>query len=98
MNKYGIPLHDLPSHCLDAVDAAERSLSRTLIVREGHAVAAVVPMSDLDRIDPPDPASNGSDPLVAICGTCRHDEFVDSLTEDLAHTSMWARGPNAPKI
>ena len=93
MNKYGIPLHDLPSHCLDAVDAAERSLSRTLIVRDGHAVAAVVPMADLDRIDPPDPAAAGTDPLLAICGTCRHDEFVDSLSEDLAHTSMWARTP-----
>ena len=97
MNKYGIPLHDLPSHCLDAVDAAERSLSRTLIVREGHAVAAIVPMVDLDRIDPPDPAGGGADPLLAICGQCRYDEFVDSLSDDLSQTSMWSRTTSRSK-
>jgi hypothetical protein len=79
VNKYGIPVADLPAHCLDAVDAAERSLSRTLIVRDGHAIAAIVPMTDLDRIDPPDPAVNGTDPLVALAGTCQHDDFVSSL-------------------
>lgn len=97
MNKYGIPLSDLPSHCLDAVDAAERSLSRTLIVREGHAVAAIVPMVDLDRIDPPDPAGGGADPLLAICGQCRHDDFVDSLSDDLSQTSMWSRNAQRSK-
>ncbi len=81
MNKYGIPVADLPSHCLDAVDAAERSLSRTLIVRDGHAIAAIVPMSDLDRVDPPDPSVNGADPLVALAGTCQHDDFVAALGE-----------------
>ncbi len=91
LNKYGIPLQDLPSHCLDAVDAAERSLSRTLIVRDGHAVAAIVPMTDLDRIDPPDPAAGGSDPLLALAGTCKHDDFVDSLSDDLGKTSLWHR-------
>lgn len=92
MNKYGIPIADLPVHCLDAVDAAERSLSRTLIVREGHAVAAIVPMADLDRIDPPDPSTAGNDPLVALAGTCQNDEFVDSLGQDLDKTSLWRRG------
>lgn len=98
MNKYGIPLADLPAHCLDAVDAAERSLSRTLIVRDGHSVAAIVPMSDLDRIDPPDPAAAGTDPLLALCGTCRHDEFVDSLSHDLDKTSLWHRLPRSKRM
>ena len=96
MNRYGIPLSDLPTHCLDAVDAAERSLARTLIVREGQAVAAIVSMGDLDRIDPPDPAQAGQDPLLALCGSCRHDAFVDSLTMDLDQTSLWHRSPLAP--
>jgi hypothetical protein len=92
VNKYGIPIADLPTYCLDAVDAAERSLSRTLIVREGHAVAAIVPMADLDRIDPPDPSAGGADPLVALAGTCQHDAFVDSLGNEHDKTSLWRRG------
>jgi hypothetical protein len=82
---------DLPAHCLDAVDAAERARARTLIVRDGHAVAAIVPMADLDRVDPPDPASGGADPLLALCGSCRHDEFVDGLVSDLSKTQLWTR-------
>lgn len=96
MNRYGIPLNDLPAHCLDAVDAAERALARTLIVRDGHALAAIVPMADLDRIDPPDPAASGTDPLIGICGTCRHDAFVDSLAADLDSTSLWHRPRRIP--
>jgi hypothetical protein len=96
MNKYGIPLSDLPTHCLDAVDAAERSLSRTLVVRDGHAVAAIVPMSDLDRVDPPDPSAGGTDPLLALCGTCKHDEFVDALSFDPDKTSLYHRLPHIP--
>jgi hypothetical protein len=88
-NKYGIPLADLPSHCLDAVDAAERNHSRTLVVRGAQAVAAIVPMADLDRIDPPDPGAGGADPLLALCGKCRHDEFVDGLISDLGQTGVW---------
>ncbi len=92
-HKYGIPLADLPSHCLDAVDAAERARARTLVIRGGHAVAAIVPMPDLDRIDPPDPAANGgSDPLLALCGACRHDAFVDSIVADFTRTGLWVRG------
>jgi hypothetical protein len=91
VNKYGIPLADLPAHCLDAVDAAERSLSRTLIVKDGHAVAAIVPMVDLDRIDPPDPAVNGADPLLALASGVGLDEFVDSLGEDLSSTTAYRR-------
>ena len=91
MNKYGIPLLDLPAHCLDAVDAAERSRSRTLITRNGHAVAAIVPVADFDKIDPPDPAGSGGDPLLGLCGACRHDAFVDLITSDFAKTGLWNR-------
>lgn len=91
-HKYGIPLSDLPGHCLDAVDAAERARARTLVVRSGQAIAAIVPMADLDKIDPPDPGAGGADPLLALCGTCRHDAFVDSLVVDFSQTGLWNRG------
>ena len=91
--KYGIPFPDLPAHCQDAVDAAERAHSRTLVTRDGRAVAAIVSMPDLDRIEPPDPAgSGGVDPLLALCGACRHDEFVDGLVSDFSKTGLWQRG------
>jgi hypothetical protein len=90
--KYGIPLADLPTHCVDAVEAAERARARTLIVRGGQAVAAIVPMTDVDKVDPPDPTSDGADPLLALCGACHHDAFVDSLVMDIARTGLWHRG------
>lgn len=92
VQKYGIPIADLPGHCLDAVDVAERTRARTLVTRDGHPIAAIVPMSDLDKIDPPDPAADGVDPLLSLCGTCRHDAFVDSLLVDLSKTGLWHRG------
>lgn len=92
MHKYGIPLADLPTHCLDAVDAAERTRSRTLVLRAAQPIAAIVPMADLDRIDPPDPGATGPDPLLALCGACRHDAFVDSFVVDLTRTALWVRG------
>jgi hypothetical protein len=90
--KYGIPFPDLPAHCQDAVDAAERSRARTLVTRDGHAIAAIVPTTDLDRIEPPDPAIGGVDPLLALSGACRHDEFVDALVNDFTRTGLWSRG------
>ncbi len=90
--KYGIPLSDLPAHCQDAVDAAETARSRTLVTRDGRPVAAIVPMTDLDRIEPPDPGSGGADPLLALCGACRHDAFADAFVTDLAKTGLWQRG------
>ncbi len=90
--KYGIPFADLPAHCQDAVDASERSHARTLVTRDGQAIAAIVPMTDLDRIDPPDPSAGGVDPLLALCGACRHDAFVDSLVHDFMKTGLWHRG------
>ena len=91
--KYGIPFADLPTHCLDAVDAAERTRARTLIVRGAQAIAAIVPMSDFDQIDPPDPGASGQDPLLALCGACRHDDFVDSFGSDLNQTTLWTGRP-----
>jgi len=90
--KYGIPLPDLPAHCQDAVDAAEQSRARTLVTRDGRAVAAIVPMTDLDRIEPPDPGVGGVDPLLALCGACRHDGFVEQLVADFSRTGLWQRG------
>jgi hypothetical protein len=40
--EYGIPFPDLPSHCQDAADTAERAHARTLITRDGRAIAAIV--------------------------------------------------------
>lgn len=91
VQKYGIPVAEVSAHCLDAVDAAERVRARTLVTRDGHPIAAIVPMSDLDKIDPPDPAVDGVDPLLALCGTCRHDEFVDSFLGDFSRTGLWHR-------
>jgi hypothetical protein len=91
--RYGIPFPDLPAHCQDAVDAAERAHARTLVTRDGRAVAAIVSIPDLDRIEPPDPAAGGGvDPLLALCGACRHDEFVDGLVSDFSKTGLWQRG------
>jgi hypothetical protein len=97
--KYGIPVADLPSHCLDAIDAAERTRARTIVVRGPLAVAAIVPMSDLERIDPPDPGAAGQDPLLALCGSCRHDNFVDAFGSDLHQTTLWtpSRPPPPPR-
>jgi hypothetical protein len=90
--KYGIPFPDLPAHCQDAVDAADRARSRTLVTRDGHPIAAIVPMTDLDRIEPPDPGAAGADPLLALCGACRHDAFVDAFVTDLSISGLWQRG------
>jgi hypothetical protein len=99
--KYGIPFSDLPAHCQDAVDAAERARARTLVTRDGIAVAAIVPITDLDRIEPPDPGAGGADPLLALCGACQHDEFVDRLVSDFSKTGLWQQGSHdagsAPK-
>lgn len=90
--KYGIPFPDLPGHCQDAVDAAERTRARTLVTRDNQVIAAIVPKTDLDLLDPPDPGAGGVDPLLALCGACRHDEFVDSLVVDFMKTGLWNRG------
>jgi hypothetical protein len=90
--RFAVPLADLPAHCLDAVDAAERARARTLVIKDGHPVAAIVPIPEYERIEPPDPGEGGGDPLLALCGTCRHDDFVDSLVVDFTRTALWHRG------
>jgi len=94
--KYGIPISDLPAHCQDAVDAADRARARTLVTRDGVAIAAIVPMTDLNRIEPPDPGTGGTDPLLALCGACRHDEFVDALVSDLPKSGLWQGQGGSP--
>ena len=74
------------------MDAADRTRARTLVTRDGIAVAAIVPMTDLDRIEPPDPGAGGADPLLALCGACRHDDFVAAFVSDLSKTGLWQRG------
>jgi hypothetical protein len=95
--RYGIPIAQLPQHCINAVDAAERTHSRTVILRGDRPVAAIVPMIDHDRIEPPDPAAGGPDPLLAMCGTCRHDTFVESWVVDFAKTMLWHRTSAEPR-
>jgi antitoxin (DNA-binding transcriptional repressor) of toxin-antitoxin stability system len=91
--KYGIPVADLVTHVLDAVDAAERARARTLVTRSGQAIAAIVPMTDFDKVDPPDPAAGATgDPLLALCGSCHHDAFVDAFVQDFSKTALWRRG------
>ena len=62
------------------------------MVRDGHPIAAIVPMTDLDRIEPPDPGAGGVDPLMALCGACRHDDFVQGLVADFTKSGLWQRG------
>ena len=78
-NKFGLPLEQVAARALDAVCAAERSRARTVVLRGDQAVAAIVPIEDLDRIDPPDPGATGRDRMLEMCGSCAHDEFVLSL-------------------
>jgi hypothetical protein len=91
-DRYGIPFRDLPAHCQDAVEAADHSRARTLVTRDGRVVAAIVPVTDLERIEPPNPAAGGVDPLLALCGACGHDEFVDGLVADFSKSGLWQRG------
>lgn len=77
--RYALPLPELPQRCFDAVEAAERGHARTVVARDGHAVAAIVPIEDLDKIDPPDPGLTGGDPLLSLCGTLKQDTFVDNV-------------------
>ena len=79
MPRYGLPLPDLAARAIDAVEAAERTQAVTVVLRDGAAVAAVVPVDVLDRVDPPDPGAMGGEPLLSLCGTCRLDTFVDQI-------------------
>lgn len=79
MPRFGLPLADLPQRAFDAVEIAERNNGRTVLLRDGQPVAAIVPVGDLDKADPPDPGMGQQDPLLALCGTCKRDAFVDQV-------------------
>ena len=50
-------------------------------------------MADFDKVDPPDPAAGATgDPLLALCGSCHHDAFVDAFVQDFSKTALWRRG------
>jgi hypothetical protein len=79
VTKIALPLAEVPARALEAVAAAERSRARTVVVRDGQPVAAIVPVQDLEKIEPPDPGASGRDRMLDLCGQCQHDEFVASL-------------------
>lgn len=79
MKRYGLQLTDLPARAVDAVEMAERSQATTIVLRNGSPIAAIVPTELLDRAEPPDPGASGADPLLALCGACRQDAFVEEV-------------------
>jgi hypothetical protein len=89
-SKYGIEVDKLSAHGQGAVRAAEQLGARTVIYRDQLAVAAVVPAEDLDKLDPRDPGEGGADPLLALCGKCDNDGFVDQFN-DLSKTQLFDR-------
>jgi hypothetical protein len=92
MQRYGIDLEQLSPHAQAATQAAERLGARTIIYRDQVPLAAIVPIADLDKLDPPDPADAGADPLLALSGTCSNDTFVDAMSADLGRTNLFRRG------
>ena len=95
MQKYGISVEQLGPHGQAGAQAAERLGARTVIYRDKVAVAAIVPMTDMERVDPVQLGDSGADPLLALCGTCHNDMFVDSMS-DLSSTVLFRRQSAAP--
>ena len=75
--------------------AAERSGARAIVYRERLRVAALVPCSDLDQLEPPDPGRGREDPLLALLGTCADDAFVDGLS-DVHRTALFSKTDTLP--
>jgi hypothetical protein len=92
MQRYGIDVAQLSPHAQAAVQAAERMGARTIIYRDQVPLAAVVPITDIDKLEPADPGDSGADPLLALCGTCSNDTFVDAMSADLSRTNLFRRG------
>ena len=92
VNKYGIDVEQMSAHGQAAARAAERLQARTVIYREQVPLAVIVPIEDLDRLDPRDPGEGGNDPLLSLAGTCNNDAFVDSMNADLGRTVLFRRG------
>ena len=97
MQKYGIAVDQLGAHGQAAAQAAERHGARTVIYRDKVAVAALVPMSDMERVDPVQLGDSAADPLLALCGTCSNDMFVDSMSE-LSSTVLFKRTLVPPAV
>jgi hypothetical protein len=89
-SKYGIEVDQLSAHGQAAVRAAEQLGARTVVFRDQLPIAAVVPAEDLERLDPRDPGDGGTDPLLALCGKCENDAFVDQFN-DLSKTRLFQR-------
>lgn len=89
-SNYGLEVDQLSAHGQAAVRAAEQLGARTVIYRDQMAIAALVPAEDLDKLDPGDPGESGADPLLALCGKCDNDSFVDQFNE-LSKTQLFQR-------
>ncbi|MSP24246.1 MAG: hypothetical protein EXR75_03585 [Myxococcales bacterium] len=92
MTEYGIAIEQLAEGAHPAVLAAERSGAHTLVFRGSQAVAAIVPMRTLIDRDGALATTDGTDPLLSLCGTCGADAFVDALTLELANEVARAGG------
>lgn len=88
---YGISIEALSPQAQSAAAAAERTLARTLIFRDGVPVAAIVSMEDVRALEPADPGESGQDPLLGLCGSCQDDFFVDALLGDFSQTVLFRR-------
>ncbi len=89
-SNYGIELEQLSAHGQAAVRAAEQLGARTAVYRDQLVIAAFVPAEDLHKLDPRDPGEGGADPLLALCGKCDSDAFVDQFN-DLSKTRLFQR-------
>ena len=87
--KFGIDVEQMSAHGRAAVRAAERMSARTIIYREQVPLAAIVPATDVAKLDPNDPGAGGDDPLLSLCGTCDNDAFVDMMNDDLSRTTLF---------
>ncbi len=90
-SSYGVEVEQLSAHGQAAVRAAEQLGARTIIYRDKMPVAAIVPAEDLDRLGPRDPGEGGADPLLALCGKCDNDAFVDQFNAELSRTNLFDR-------
>lgn len=89
-SKYGVEVAELSAHGQAAVRAAEQLGARTVIYRDKLPIAAVISVEDLERLEPRDPGGTGGDPLLALCGKCDNDAFVDQFN-DLSKTRLFQR-------
>lgn len=89
--KYAIDLEQMSPHGAAAAQAAETSRARTVVYSDKTPVAAIVPFSDLNKLEPAEPTEGGMDPLLSLCGSCRQDVFVDGILGDFGKTMLFHR-------